>query len=150
MTSRNALALLLTAVSVGLLIPGLTQPVLTIVATMNMLGVTQEVFRQTQSVLEAVRTLQDSDNDFVAGLILFFSVTVPFLKALALVIIYRHRANLHRISAGTEPRTGEPQPATAAAAASVPPTAPLAPPETSGFPDIWDHTSDTPPSPSND
>ena len=54
---------------------------------MNMLGVTQEVFRQTQSVLEAVRTLHDSDNDFVAGLILFFSVTVPFLKALALVII---------------------------------------------------------------
>ena len=87
MTSRNALALLLTAISIGLLIPGLTQPVLTIVATMNMLGVTQEVFRQTQSVLEAVRTLHNSDNDFVAGLILFFSVTVPFLKALALVII---------------------------------------------------------------
>jgi len=87
MTSRNALALTLTAVSIGLLIPGLTQPVLTIVATMNMLGVTQEVFRQTQSVLQAVRTLHQSHNDFVAGLILLFSVTVPFLKALALVVI---------------------------------------------------------------
>jgi uncharacterized paraquat-inducible protein A len=61
--------------------------VLTIVATMNMLGVTQEVFRQTQSVLQAVRTLHQSHNDFVAGLILLFSVTVPFLKALALVVI---------------------------------------------------------------
>lgn len=87
MTSRNALALLLTAISIGLLIPGLTQPVLTIVATMNMLGVTQEVFRQTQSVLQAVRTLHQSHNNFVAGLILLFSVTVPFLKALALVVI---------------------------------------------------------------
>ena len=87
MTSRNALALGLTAVSIGLLIPGLTQPVLTIVASINMLGATQELFRQTQSVLQAVRTLHENDNDFVAGLILFFSITVPFLKALALIII---------------------------------------------------------------
>src|SRR5574339_229963 len=87
MTSRNALALVLTVVSIGLLIPGLTQPVLTIVASISMLGVSQEIFRQTQSVLQAVRTLHESDNDFVAGLILFFSITVPFLKAMALVII---------------------------------------------------------------
>jgi paraquat-inducible protein A len=86
-TPRNAVAIGLTVVSIGLLIPGLTQPVLTIVASISMMGVTQELFRQTQSVLEAVRTLHDSGNDFVAGLILFFSVTVPFLKALALVII---------------------------------------------------------------
>ena len=87
MTSRNAMAIVLTIVSIALLIPGLTQPVLTIVASINMLGVTQELFRQTQSVLQAVRTLHESDNDFVAGLILFFSITVPFLKAMALVII---------------------------------------------------------------
>src|SRR5687768_596033 len=87
MKPRNALALLLTVVSIGFLIPGLTQPVLTIVASLNMLGAQQEIFRQTQSVLEAVRTLHESGNDFVAGLILFFSITVPFLKALALVTI---------------------------------------------------------------
>lgn len=87
MTSRNALAITLTLVSIGLLIPGLTQPALTIVASVNMMGVTQEIFRQTQNVLQAVRTLHQSGNDFVAGLILFFSVTVPFLKALALVVI---------------------------------------------------------------
>jgi uncharacterized paraquat-inducible protein A len=93
MTSRNALAIFLTVVSIGLLIPGLTQPALTIVASINMLGATQEIFRQTQSVLEAVRRLHQSDNDFVAGLILFFSVTVPFLKALALLLILalRHK-----------------------------------------------------------
>ena len=87
MTLRNILALVLTVISIGLLIPGLTQPVLTIVASISMLGVSQEIFRQTQSVLEAVRSLHEADNDFVAGLILFFSVTVPFLKGLALVII---------------------------------------------------------------
>ena len=99
MTSRNAVAIGLTVISIGLLIPGLTQPVLTIVASINMLGVSQELFRQTQSVLEAVRTLHDSGNDFVAGLILFFSVTVPFLKALALVIILmlRNQATRYRL-----------------------------------------------------
>jgi uncharacterized paraquat-inducible protein A len=61
--------------------------VLTIVASIDLMGVPREIFRQTQSVLQAVRTLHEADNDFVAGLILFFSVTVPFLKALALVII---------------------------------------------------------------
>jgi uncharacterized paraquat-inducible protein A len=96
MTSRNALALVLTVVSLGLLIPGLTQPVLTIVASISMLGVTQEIFRQTQSVLQAVRTLHESDNDFVAGLILFFSVTVPFLKALALLVILTLRKQAAR------------------------------------------------------
>ena len=87
MTRRNAVALVLTIVSIGLLIPGLTRPVLTIVASISMLGVTQELFRQTQSVLQAVRTLHESGNDFVAGLILFFSITVPFLKAAALLVI---------------------------------------------------------------
>jgi paraquat-inducible protein A len=98
-TPRNAVAIGLTVVSIGLLIPGLTQPVLTIVASISMMGVTQELFRQTQSVLEAVRTLHDSGNDFVAGLILFFSVTVPFLKALALVVILmlRNPATRYRL-----------------------------------------------------
>ncbi len=99
MTSRNTLALLLTVVSIGLLIPGLTQPVLTIVASVNVMGMTQELFRQTQSVLQAVRTLHESGNDFVAGLILFFSITVPFLKALVLLIILtvRNQATKYRL-----------------------------------------------------
>ena len=99
MTPRNAVAIGLTVISIGLLIPGLTQPVLTIVASINMLGVTQELFRQTQSVLQAVRTLHDSGNDFVAGLILFFSITVPFLKAMTLVIILvlRNPATRYRL-----------------------------------------------------
>ena len=99
MSRRNILALVLTLVSIGLLIPGLTRPVLTITASIDLLGTTREIFRQTQSVLQAVRTLHESDNDFVAGLILFFSVTVPFLKALALGVILalRNQAAKYRL-----------------------------------------------------
>lgn len=99
MTPRNILALVLTALSIGLLIPGLTQPVLTISASIDLLGTTREIFRQTQSVLEAVRRLHESGNDFVAGLILFFSITVPFLKALALGIMLamRNQASKYRL-----------------------------------------------------
>jgi uncharacterized paraquat-inducible protein A len=99
MSARNLIALLLTLVAIGLLIPGLTQPVLTITASIEMLGMTREIFRQTQSVLEAVRSLHEAGNDFVAGLILFFSVTVPFLKVLAhgVVLALRNQRARYRL-----------------------------------------------------
>lgn len=99
MTPRNTAALLLTLVAIGLLIPGLTLPVLTISASIEMLGVTREIFRQTQSVLQAVRSLHESGNDFVAGLVLFFSVTVPFLKAIAhgAILAMRHEQRRYRL-----------------------------------------------------
>ncbi|MDZ4672858.1 MAG: paraquat-inducible protein A [Gemmatimonadota bacterium] len=87
MPTRNWIALALTVVSVALLLPGLQQPMMTITASMEIMGVSRELFRQTQSVIEAVRSLHESGNDFVAGLILFFSVTVPFLKIAAVAVI---------------------------------------------------------------
>lgn len=87
MTPRNWTALALTVVSLGLLLPGLTEPMLTISASMNLMGVSRELMRETQSILQTVRRLHESGNAFVAGLILFFSVTVPFLKVLALGVI---------------------------------------------------------------
>jgi len=92
MSSRNLAALALTVVSLGLLVPGLLQPMLTITASMELMGISREVFRQTQSILQAVRSLHESGNNFVAGLILFFSVTVPFLKAVLLGVILALRA----------------------------------------------------------
>lgn len=87
MPTRNWIALALTVVSVALLLPGLQQPMMTITASMDIMGVSRELFRQTQSVVEAIRSLHESGNDFVAGLILFFSVTVPFLKIAAVAVI---------------------------------------------------------------
>ena len=80
-------------VSIGLLLPGLLKPMLTITASVTFLGVMREVFRQTQSIVQAVQSLHESGNNFVAGLILFFSVTVPFVKALLLALILALRSH---------------------------------------------------------
>ncbi|MBK8247272.1 MAG: paraquat-inducible protein A [Gemmatimonadetes bacterium] len=87
MSTRNRIAITLTIVSLALLIPGLLQPMMTITASISLLGNTREIFRQTQSIIEAVRSLWNSGNAFVAGLILLFSVTIPFLKAIAFFVI---------------------------------------------------------------
>jgi uncharacterized paraquat-inducible protein A len=83
-------ALLLTVVSLGLLLPGLTRPVLTITASINAMGQTREIFRQTQTIVEAVKRLHESGNTFVAGLILLFSIMIPLIKAGLLGVILAH------------------------------------------------------------
>ena len=88
MTPRNIAAIGLTLVSLGLLWPGLTDPVLSISASITILGNTREVFRQTQSIVESVENLHKAGNTFVAALILFFSITVPLIKAALLVAIF--------------------------------------------------------------
>ncbi len=85
MTTRNKVAVALTLVSIVLLIPGLLQPALTITASIPMLK--KPIYEQTQNVLQAVRSLYESGNYFVAGLVLLFSVVVPFIKALLLGVI---------------------------------------------------------------
>ena len=61
------------------------QPVLTIKATMEMFGQTRVLSNETRSVVSAISSLHSSGNNFVAGLILLFSVLVPLLKAALLV-----------------------------------------------------------------
>ena len=85
MTTRNKAAIALTVVSLILLVPGLLQPALTITATLPVFN--KEIFRQTQNVLQAVKSLYESGNYFVAGLVLLFSVLVPFIKAALLAVM---------------------------------------------------------------
>lgn len=87
MTTRNKIAIGLTVVSLGLLIPGLSQPALTIVASIPIFNKPTEIFRQTQNVMQAVKSLYETGNYFVAGLILLFSIIVPFIKAAMLAVI---------------------------------------------------------------
>ncbi len=87
MSNRNRLAIVLTVLSLILLIPGLRNPMLTITAGFEFMGRNREIFRQTQSILQAVESLWNSGNGFVAFLILLFSVTIPFLKAIAFFVI---------------------------------------------------------------
>ena len=101
MTSRNKLAIVLALVSLVLLWPGLVQPALTIRATMELFGNTPELSNETRSVIGAIRSLHTSGNDFVAGLIVLFSVLVPLLKAALLVpiVLLRGSATAYRLYA---------------------------------------------------
>ena len=80
MKTRNLIALILILLSFVLLIPGLAWPLITIRASFGFMGNTIEVFNQTRSILQSIKDLHESNNDFVAALILLFSVIVPFVK----------------------------------------------------------------------
>lgn len=97
--TKNRIAALLILVSFGLLIPGLIKPLLTITASIELMGIKRELFTETRSIVQTVRSLHESGNDFVAGLILLFSIVVPFAKGLALLVALalRDRANRQRI-----------------------------------------------------
>ena len=97
MTTRNKVAISLTVVSLILLAPGLLQPALTITASLPVFN--KEIFRQTQNVLQAVRSLYESGNYFVSGLVLLFSVIVPFIKAaiLAVILMIKSPATKYRL-----------------------------------------------------
>ena len=88
---NNAVATLLILLSFALLIPGLLQPLLTITASIELMGLKRDLFSETRSIVETVRSLHQSGNDFVAGLILLFSIVVPFAKGTALLVALRLR-----------------------------------------------------------
>jgi paraquat-inducible protein A len=83
----NKIALALIVLSFILLVPGLLEPLLTISASLELMGVKREIFTETRSIIQTVRSLHESGNNFVAGLILLFSVIVPFAKALTLLAV---------------------------------------------------------------
>jgi len=83
----NKVAFALIVLSFVLLVPGLFKPLLTITASLELMGVKQELFTETRSIIQTVRSLHESGNSFVAGLILLFSVIVPFAKAITLLVV---------------------------------------------------------------
>lgn len=91
MSSRNRLALALSVLSLALLWPGLVQPVLTIKATLTLFGTSRVLSNETRSVIGAIKSLHGSGNNFVAGLILVFSVIIPLAKASLLIPIVAMR-----------------------------------------------------------
>jgi uncharacterized paraquat-inducible protein A len=97
MSTRNWIALGLTIVSLVLIVPGLRSDALTITATMPLLK--KPLYEETQSILRAARRLYDSKNYFVAGLIVFFSIVVPFIKAalLAIILLAKNPATKYRL-----------------------------------------------------
>ena len=99
MTTRNWIAVGLTIVSLALIIPGLRSDALTITASIPIFNKPTKIFEETQSILRAIRRLYDSKNYFVAGLVLLFSVIVPFIKAgiLAVIMLSKNPITKYRL-----------------------------------------------------
>ena len=88
MSTRNIIALVLILISLGCLYPGLFEPILSIVvgADIPILG-RIELQNSTNSIISTIQTLYEEGNPLVSFLILFFSVMVPVLKAVLLLIV---------------------------------------------------------------
>ena len=88
MKLRNIIAFVLTVISLILLYPGLTEPILQIkiAPELPLLGKTT-FYEQTQSILQTVETLYDTNNKLVAFLILLFSVVIPTLKGVIILAV---------------------------------------------------------------
>lgn len=93
MKPRNWVAVLLVISSFVVLIPGLIRPLITITASLEVFGTSTELFRETRSIVQTIRSLHESGNTFVAGLIFLFGMVVPFVKGSCLVaaIFLKHR-----------------------------------------------------------
>lgn len=103
--TRNIVAFILIIASLICLYPGLTKAILSIKigAQLPLVG-TLTLHESTQSILNTIDTLYKNDNTLVAGLILLFSVLVPVLKAVCLLLIlllkkWNGKARLHKFVA---------------------------------------------------
>jgi len=84
---RNALSILLVLISFGLLLPGVLRPMLSVEADFEVLGLKTTLFKYSRSVVETVDHLWKNNNRFVASLIAIFSIMVPVVKGLLLIMI---------------------------------------------------------------
>ena len=98
MNTRNIIAILLILISLACLFPGLFYDMMTIKIGANIpLVGTLTVHETTQSILNTIRTLHEKDNTLVAGLILLFSVIVPIVKALLLMVVLFFKKTNNRL-----------------------------------------------------
>ncbi len=94
MSPRNICALILILSSLACLYPGLVYAMLTIkVGTVVPLLGKLDLYEATQSIIQTIDNLFLNDNNLVAWLILIFSIVVPVLKALMLLIVLIFKNN---------------------------------------------------------
>ncbi len=95
MSPRNCIAMALTLLSFPMLYLGLTLPALTITlntrASTSLGALEATVLDQTRSILGTIENLYDEKLILVASLILIFSVVVPVLKGLLVLIALLRR-----------------------------------------------------------
>lgn len=79
------IGLILTIASFFLLYPGITEPIMTIKASINMLGFKSTIFEETRSILETVQSLRDAGYGGVAFMVVTFSVIIPVSKGMLII-----------------------------------------------------------------
>ncbi len=85
---RNWIAFFLILASLACLYPGLFQPIMSIAITPKLPLVGEvTLYESTQSILKTIETLYTNNNQLVAILILLFSVIVPIIKAILLLVV---------------------------------------------------------------
>ena len=87
-TLAQRLGLLLAIASYVVLWPGVTEPIMTIKASVNMFGLKAELFNETRSIWETVTSLNEQGYALVAFLIVTFSVVIPVLKGLTILFTW--------------------------------------------------------------
>ena len=88
MSPRNLIALVLILASLVCLYPGLFHEMLTIKVSREFPLIGQmTLYEATQSIVQTIETLYLDQNYVVAGLILLFSVLVPLIKVLLLLLV---------------------------------------------------------------
>lgn len=90
MPTRNLIALILTLLSLLILIPGLSQPIMQLNAdamiSSQLANFQFEILNRSRSILGTAHDLFETGQSLVAGLIILFCVIVPLLKAVLLLI----------------------------------------------------------------
>ena len=105
MSTRNIIAFILILISLFCLYPGLTTPMLSLKIGANLPLVGElTVHETTQTILNTVQTLHENDNSVVASFIFLFSVIIPIIKAVILLLVLfvkqlRMRSTLHKFVA---------------------------------------------------
>ena len=95
--ARNLAAVALILISFACLVPGLYRPVLTIdISPVLPFFGKLTIYQKTRSILSTVKNLYDLHSYLVSGLILLFSVIVPFVKGLILLYVLSFRNGFGR------------------------------------------------------
>lgn len=83
---RQKIGFFIALCSYGLLIPGVSQALMTLSAKVNMFGIQAELFKETRSIWQTVETLWHSNYGEVAVMIVTFSIIIPAMKAILMLV----------------------------------------------------------------
>ena len=79
------LGLILTVISFFFIYPGVTEPIMTIKATVNLFGLKSTIFEETRSIWQTVVSLREAGYGTVGMMVVTFSIIIPISKGLLII-----------------------------------------------------------------